>query len=137
MFQMENLKSIDKKRNRKRGSYHLFLNYIKDNGITTKYDFDRNKDNYIQTIASSFPEANLIEQLGALLLKEKKDAYIAEKFNGDLIMLWLPNLQGKELGAAISKFKADLGDRFEEFVFYSDSQTIRNHFMNVYNEQSK
>jgi hypothetical protein len=133
MFQMENLKSIDKKRNRKRGSYHLFLNYIKDNGITTKYAFDKDKDNYIQAIASAFPEANLVEELGKLLLKEKKDAYIAEKFNGDLVMLWLPNLQGKELGAAIGKFKADLGDSFDEFVFYSDYQTIRNHFMKVYN----
>lgn len=37
MFEMENLKSIDKKRNRKRWSYHLFLNYLKDNNINTSY----------------------------------------------------------------------------------------------------
>ena len=136
MFQMENLKSIDKKRNRKRGSYHLFLNYIKDNGITTKYEFDKNKENYIQAIASSFPEANLVEQLGVLLIKETRDAYVAQKFNGDLVMLWLPDLQGKELGAAIGKFKKDLGDSYDEFVFYSDYETIRERFMRVYNGEN-
>jgi hypothetical protein len=43
IFQMENLKHIDRKRNRKRASYHVFLNYLKNNQITTTFTFNKDK----------------------------------------------------------------------------------------------
>ncbi len=60
MFQMENLKSIDKKRNRKRGSYHLFLKYLKDNKIYVRNDFEEDKTKYIIAIDFYFPEVKLL-----------------------------------------------------------------------------
>jgi len=133
MFQMENLKSIDKKRNRKRGSYHLFLNYIKDNGITTRYSFSEDKDWYIETINLCFPEANLLEQLKALKEIDARNQTIAQKFNGDIVMTWLPNLQGKELGAAIGKFKFALGENYDDYILNCNYDDLRERFMNVYN----
>jgi hypothetical protein len=132
MFQMENLKSLDKKRNRKRGSYHLFLNYIKDNGITTKYSF-ADKERYIYTIATYFPEANLIGKLEELKQKDLKDFYLAEKFNGKLVMEWLPELKGKELGQAIKNFRDYLGDAYETIVSAASQDELRQIFMDVYN----
>ena len=50
MFKFENLNHIDKKRNRKRGSYHLFLKYIEEHNINKEYAFEKNKDLYIPLI---------------------------------------------------------------------------------------
>lgn len=136
MFQMENLKSLDKKRNRKRGSYHLFLNYLKDNGINTKYAFNEDKEYYVQFVDVFFPEVQIKEQLEVLRKADALKKIISQKFNGDIVMTWLPNLQGKELGAAMSNFKSALGDNYDEFVLNSDYETIHNYFMKIYNGES-
>lgn len=135
IFQMENLKAIDKKRNRKRGSYHLFLNYIKDNNIIgSNYQFNDNKDSYIDKINDFFPEANLLDTLKKLKEEDAQRKIVSQKFNGDIVMMWLPNLKGKELGAAMSKFKERIGEYYDEFILNSNYDTIREHFMKIYNE---
>lgn len=137
MFQMENLKSIDKKRNRKRGSYHLFLNYLKDNGINAKYAFNEDKEYYLQFIDVFFPEVKIKEQLEVLRKADALKKVIAQKFNGDIVMTWLPNLQGKELGAAMSKFREYLDDTYDEFILNESYDKIKEHFMYVYNGNSE
>jgi len=132
MFEIANLTNIDKKRNRKRGSYNLFLNYLKDNGINTRYEFN-NKESYLTTINKFFPEANILEKLNVLKNIDSENKIISQKFNGDLVMVWLPNLKGKELGAAISKFKEYLGSDYKEFILNSNYEAIHDCFMNVYN----
>lgn len=133
MFKMENLKSIDKKKNCKRGSYHLFLNYLKDNGINVSYQFNQDKADYIPMIDKFFPDAHLVEQLEVLKKEDAMRKAISQKFNGDIVMSWLPNLQGKQLGAAMTKFRESLGDNYDNFVMNSNYETIRNYFMDVYN----
>lgn len=132
MFKMENLKHIDKKRNRKRGSYHLFLNYLKDNNINVSYPFSMDKTDYLDMIDKFFPEAGLKQKLGELKKDDARKKMITQKFNGDIVMLWLPNLQGKELGAAMAKFKENLGDYYDDFIINNNYDTIKNHFFNVY-----
>jgi len=133
MFQMENLKSIDKKRNRKRGSYHLFLQYLKDNNISRRYEFSKNKKDYIEAIETAFPESDLGFELIGLKQKDKVNQMIAEKFNGNIVMQWLPEVQGKELGQAIGKFKSFLGTGYDTFILNSDIEDIRDLFMKIYN----
>jgi hypothetical protein len=135
MFQMENLKHIDRKRNRKRGSYHLFLNYLKDNGIYIKYKFEEDKNKYLSLINNCFPEAKLLEQLTELQLIDSKNKIISQKFNGDIVMSWLPNLKGKELGNTMFKFKNSLGNKYEDFILYSSYDEIYNYFMRIFNEK--
>jgi hypothetical protein len=134
MFQMENLKSLDKKRNRKRGSYHLFLNYIKDNGITTKYSFEEDKDNYLLDIDNAFPEAELLYKLHDLVVKDELAHALAEKFNGELVMEWIPGLKGKELGIAIGGFKLFWGDAYDNLILNSSVEEIRDCFIRIYNK---
>jgi hypothetical protein len=133
MFQIENLKHIDRKRNRKRDSYHIFLNYLKDNNIDKKYEFNRDKNSYLNVIDSFFPEAMLMEKLEELNEIDRKNSIISQKFNGDIVMEWLPNLKGKELGEAIGKFKNALGDNYNEFVLNGTFSQIYNRFFEVYN----
>jgi hypothetical protein len=135
MFQMENLNSIDKKRNRKRGSYHLFLNYLKDNEINVSYPFNRNKSDYVDIISQYFPEANLTGELDRLNKIDARNKMISQKFNGDIVMSWLPDLRGGELGAAISKFKNALDDDYNDFILNSSYEAIKNRFMLIYYER--
>jgi hypothetical protein len=139
MFKIENLKSIDKKRNRKRGSYHLFLQYLKDNNIEIKKDFDPDKSKYIVAIDYFFPEVKLREKIEELQDKDRVDSYISQKFNGDIVMQWLPNIKGKELGAAMTKFKNHFASEasFKTFVIDCDSETIRRNFMRIYNGEGQ
>lgn len=132
MFKIENLKSLDKKRNRKRGSYHLFLNYIKDNGISNRYAFEEDKDIYLPDIDRAFPEVNLLEKLQQLIERDELQRALAEKFNGELVMEWVPDLKGKELGQAIGKFKDALGEDYDDFIRYSTNDEIYRKFMIVY-----
>lgn len=132
MFKMENLKHIDKKRNRKRGSYHLFLKYLEDNAVNRRYEFHKDKNLYLPLIEQFFPEAGLMEKLKELELLDKQNKIMSQKFNGDMVMSWLPNLQGKELGQAISKFKSALGDEYDEFILNSTYKEIYNRFIEIY-----
>jgi hypothetical protein len=133
MFQMENLKSLDKKRNRKRGSYHLFLNYIKEKGINTKYPFNEDKDIYLEAIETAFPESELGFKLRGLRLNDALNQKISEKFNGEIVMSWFPRLKGKVLGKAMGKFKDCLGVNYDDFILNSSIEDIKYYFMKVYN----
>jgi hypothetical protein len=134
MFKFENLKGIDKKRNRKRGSYHLFLKYLEENNIQRKKYFNPDKSVYLTAIDFFFPEVKLKDKLRELKEKDNLNMLISQKFNGNIVMSWLPNLKGKELGNAISKFKNQFkGNDFKTFILNSDSQTIYKKFMQVYN----
>jgi len=132
MFQMENLKFIDRKRNKKRGSYHLFLNYLKENNINTKYNF-KNKDEYLLMINDYFPEANLLEKLNVLKVEDTINKEVSEKFNGDIVMTWLPDLNGKELGNAMRKFRESYGEGYKNFILKSTILTIQSCFMEMLN----
>jgi|ERR1035437_24350 hypothetical protein len=132
MFQMENLKSIDKKRNRKRKSYHVFLEYLKENNINTKYPFEEDKDLYIADIDAAFPEANLLEQLHDLQVKDEFNQALTEKFNGNIIMQWIPELQGRELGEMIGEFKMNIGADYNNYILTTDIEEIHTSFMKVY-----
>ena len=135
IFQMDNLKSLDKKRNRKRGSYHVFLKYLKDNGIDTTYPFNRDKTHYLPMIDNYFPEANLMEKLSELQKVDSQNRVLSQKFNGDIVMSWLPKLQGKELGHAIRIFKESFDDEdYREFILNANYVAIEQRFMDTYNE---
>ena len=136
IFQMNNLKSIDKKRNRKRGSYHIFLKYLKDNNINIKYGFHKEKDLYLPLIEAQFPEAKLLDKLNKLQEVDKRNKIMSQKFNGDIVMSWLPNLKGKELGYAMFKFKESFdNDDYNEFILNGSFTAIYEKFMNTYNDK--
>ena len=134
IFQMDNLKSIDKKRNRKRGSYHIFLKYLEDNDINVRYDFHKDKELYLPMIDEVFPEHDLLGQLYDLRMKDRENKVLSQKFNGDIVMTWLPDLKGKELGHAITGFKESFDDgEYREFVLNASFIAIQERFMDYYN----
>lgn len=134
MFNMENLNHIDRKRNRKRGSYHAFLNYIEENGIETRYEF-RDKSYYVPMINEAFPEANFFQTLEALDARDSINKRLSENFNGRLVMEWVPGLFGKDLGDAIRKFTDHLGEHYEHIVLECTEDELRERFLEVYEQK--
>lgn len=132
-FLMENLNSVDKKRNRRRESYKLFLDYInlnKENLIS--YVFNKDKKSYLEYIDSFFPEADLFGQLEELKRKDSLNKECSEKFNGEIIMQHFPNLKGKELGDKISFFKSQFSD-YKQFIVNNTQEEIIFQFKSVNN----
>jgi hypothetical protein len=132
-FRMENLSQIDRKRNRKRKSYAIFLEYVENLNIDKSYQF-LDKLSYIPMIDAYFPEANLQEKLNKLFYEDDLNRQAHEKFNGEIIMQWIPGLEGKELGAAISKFKNYKGIDYRTFILNNTIDEIKDMFMDVYFE---
>ncbi len=135
MFNMENLNHIDRKRNRKRGSYHAFLDYIEKNNIEKSYEF-RDKLYYAPMIEKAFPEAKFFWTLQALDSRDVINKQLSENFNGRLVMEWVPGLFGKALGDAIRKFTDTLGDEYENVVLLKSNDELKKIFMKIY-EQKK
>lgn len=129
-YDMENLTSIDRKRNRKRKSYQEFLKYLSDNNININYDYEI-KDYYLNLANSFFPEVNLFEQIEEFKKIDNENKELSIKFNGNLIMSVLPELKGKELGDAITNFKSEFED-FRKFLLKNNSEEIINNFKNWY-----
>lgn len=132
IFKMENLKSIDRKRNRKRGSYHAFLKYIEENNIKTSYRFNRDKSTYLDMINNSFPNVKFLEKLENIRKNDELNNLLANKFNGNIIMSWYPDLKGKKLGESINGFKKMLGNKYKNFILENDVSEIRKTFTKYY-----
>lgn len=135
IFKMENLSAIDKKRNRKRKSYHKFLEYVEIFEVESQYQFPENKHLYLPIIDEYFPEANLLKKIEELDKKDEINRQVSEKFNGRLIMKWIPGLKGKELGNAINGFKEKLGENYKQIILESTIDEIKNQFIEYYEQE--
>jgi len=131
MFKMENLNHIDRKRNRKRGSYHAFLEYIEKKGIEKSYEF-KDKLFYAPMINDAFPEANFFETLEVLDVRDAINKQLSEKFNGRMVMEWVPGLFGSALGDAIRAYRESLGDKFEDIMLAFTDENVKLHFISFY-----
>lgn len=132
VFRMENLNHVDKKRNRKRKSYHAFLEYIEKLENKTPFQFERNKSFYLPIIDNYFPEANLLKQIDVLDARDEINRQLSEKFNGRLVMEWIPDLEGKMLGNAMKNFKVFLGDHYEHIVLETTEEELKERFVDHY-----
>jgi len=134
-FLFENLAYKDKKRNRKRPSYNKFLKYVNENKLQfANHEFDKDKASYLPKIIEFFPEANLDKTLTEIEEKLRISKIIKNKFNGDMVMMWLPELKtGREIGQVIGNFKSEIED-FDDFIMKSTYIEIYNRFMEIYEE---
>jgi len=137
IFQFNNLKTIDKKRNRKRNSYKKFLEYINNKNINKLYSFNKDKNFYIEMINDFFPESNLIDILKILDLECEKKKTISNKFNGNIVMEWLPELKGVELGRIISLFKKSFIESYDDYILKTEISKIKEDFFKIYEKNKR
>jgi hypothetical protein len=134
IFQLEELSSVDRKRNRKRDTYNAFIKYVgllDFLDVKKDYTFEKDKSKYIEFINSSFPNSHLIDKINVLKEKERIFNEMKLKFNGNLIMEKYPELTGKELGYVLTHFK-DSYSNFDEFILNNTQEEIFNQFKIFY-----
>jgi hypothetical protein len=121
------------KRLDRRTTIEKFVNYLADNQIVTVYDYLENKAEYLPMIASFFPEADLLTKIATEKAREKTVKLIQEKFNGNLLMEWIPSISGRELGQLINDFKIQFVD-FEAFILNSQPEDIKQQVLDFYQQ---
>jgi hypothetical protein len=140
-FYFENLNAINKKRNKRRANYKLFIEYVNGTGTyegrpalpDKDFKFEKDKSKYWRHIDTFFPESDFLAEMARLQKLETRKLLIHSKFNGNLIMEKYPHLSGKELGNIITLYKKRHSD-FEEFILTHDSEEIWNDFALMINE---
>ena len=129
-FLLDNLTQSDRKRNKKRPTFNKFLDYVKDMPYTSEgYHFEKNKTKYLDLIDSSFPEVHFLGQIERLKKKGEEIRILKEKFNGELVKEWT-DLEGKELGDIITKFKYQYTNEIKEY----SSEDVKNIFLIWFSE---
>lgn len=107
-FQYESLRHEDRTRNKKRDSYRRFLDFIEEKRFlfANLYTFHP-VDTYFDLVANTFAHnVDLRAKRDELEAKEQAEIDIKAKFNGDLVMEMIPELQpGKELARYMEWFK--------------------------------
>ena len=135
IFKFENLKHIDRKRNRKRKSYNHFINYVDSLESVNSYVFNKNKVEYLKLINESFPEANIYEKIAALEVENEKNIRLNEKLNGRIIMKLIPNLTGKSLGLFIDGFKKSFNGEYENIILKMSEDEVNEKILSFYKEK--
>lgn len=119
------------KRIEQRTTVSKFTDWLQENNVQKHYFSKENREEYLPIIADYFAEANLYQLIENEKDNEIKAIKIAEKFNGKIIMT-LTNLEGKELGDFITRFKAhfatDKAD-FEDFILQNSAENIKNEIL--------
>jgi len=122
-FRLENLNSINKKRNNKRKVYQQFLEWLTENNITKSFPKQEDKNFYFNLIEKHFPESNFKQEREKLIEKNTLRKELTLKFNGDMVMEKFPHLKGAELGKAINNFKKSKED-FSKFLQENSAEEI-------------
>ena len=123
--QLENNNKINRDRDKKRKSYNAFLEYI-DNNVRDdihKYEYFKDKSDYIPMINEFFPEANLELEIRRLEYEHCRSLYIKAKFNGGDVMRNY-GFKGKELGDVLTGFKEFINNRFSNELAYDKLMII-------------
>lgn len=120
----EDLAGDMEKRSERRTTVQKFIDYLADNQIVKSYNYLEKKSDYLPIIQTFFPEIDLKQQIAKEEELEKIASQVQQKFNGNLIMQWIPELSGKELGQFIFDFKSQFTD-FEEFILNTSIDEIQ------------
>lgn len=136
-FKMDQLTSIDRKRNKRRESYQKFLKYVHKRRFKLFFKtifnnlpkYKEHKELFHDIIDKNFPEVKFKQKLQEFKKKELEHRIINSKFNGSIVMEKYPELKGKELGQIMGSFKKD---KKREYFLNNTKERILNDFNNFY-----
>jgi hypothetical protein len=103
-FKLENNNAVARIRDKKRPSYHAFLAWMDKLPPRDYFVKSSDKNEYLPMIFVEFPDAK--PEYDALFEKKLKLDQVSEKFNGDLVREWLPEISNKNLGYLIREYKS-------------------------------
>lgn len=149
IYEYEALNSVNRRRDRKRQTYHAFLERLKERGVEDQhgnkfttaeyystvnlgYKFFSDKSFYLPKIFHEFPEAKA--EYDQLIEARKQRQAIKEKFNGHLVSE-ITGLEGKELGSFMA-FLKDCWGGFGPELLDKDEDWIKGQIFEIYKEWS-
>lgn len=112
MFDFETLNRINRERDQKRATYSSFVNHVdsyKSLGPGAFHYFYPDKKVYLGHIDHHFP--GFLRKYRELEKKEELKQATRERFSGDVVMGWYPELKDKALGTAIKNFYEYFADK--------------------------
>lgn len=111
-FSLEDQAHQDRVRNKKRAMYQAMLEYIETNNILPKPKFDTDQRDlmvmHMDLILRAYGSPTLSSQIEQRRVLYDQSVAAKERFNGNLVREWT-GLDGKELGAVVTKFKTYYG----------------------------
>lgn len=142
-FHLENLDQKNRKRNAKRANYAAFIEYIEelfgkdDKDRSKKYRYDKNKSKYYPVIHEYFKDdIDFLGELNRLDLKEERRKIIASKYNGNIIMHYIPELSGSNLGSFIKDhdlyIKINHNSTLKDLIFAMEHREIKELILTYY-----
>lgn len=133
IFKFENLNHINRVRDRKRKTYNELLTWCSKFHANTKpsKEFPL-KENRKEFVLNLFPFiANAVFQLD-LEISLKRQA--ALKFNGKIVMQYIPDLSGKDLGAFLTYFKEKKDGFLTAYALNATEEEIKEDIISTYKE---
>ena len=119
IFKLENLNNKNRVRDRKRKTYNMFLDWCELQSFT---DQDKlTSEEKEEFVISHFPV--LKEGIDFENHKYLVQLSVKRKFNGNLIISLIPELEGKELGDFISAYKQSI-EGFDSFIINSNEDDL-------------
>lgn len=130
-FELENLNSRNRARNRKRKTFMEFLNWLNSGGFKGKgYQFPEDKSEFLPKIREAFPD--FARQMDQVMDQHNQARQLKARFNGNLVSQWT-GLTGKELGQAMSRLRRELGDTqgIHALLARLDDKQFRQHVIDI------
>ena len=142
-FYLENLDQKNRKRNAKRANYAAFIEYIEelfgkdDKDRSKKYRYDKHKSKYYPIIHEYFKdEIDFLDTLKRLDIKEERRKIIVSKYNGNIIMQYIPELSGYTLGHFIKDhdlyIKINHNTTLKDLIFTMEHRQIKELILTYY-----
>lgn len=131
ILKFENLTQIDRKRNKKRKSYHEMIKFFSENYSHSTHNFNENKNEYLPLIDKYFNDAGLLNQIALLDDKYDKIKRINKKFNGRLIMKYLDVSEGYIVRKYLNQFREIYSN--DNILSMSENE-IKNKIISLKNE---
>jgi len=128
IFAFENLNSINKNRNAKRGDYNRWLEYIKD--MKNTFIGDPDKTVYIKEISKHF-SVDILDKWKKMLGDHLVKKDMASKFSGSLVME-VTGAEGKDLGNIIRAFKDHNGPLDSDYILTHTKEQVEARFVDWY-----
>lgn len=129
IFKLENLNNINRVRDRKRKTYNMFLQYALEREHLYESKPKLSKEERADFVFNLFPIKDEVDRLYKEHALKKE---VASKTNGNLLMSFIPELSGKELGVFISYLKENAVQLYREDVLTMSEDEIKEVVLTAY-----
>lgn len=124
-YKLENLNTIARTRDKKRPTYNKFLQFIEQFDSQSCYNFETNKNVYLNRVFAAFPDA--VPQFETAMKELALRKMAREKFNGDIVST-ITGFTDKKLGQFMSHLRKQRIFQ-PAFVIYLSDADIREHII--------